>query len=108
MRRVSVARAKTAPLRSKEPSYERAATSGPATFLSPPQDLPVLGGERTEDRLQGCQTAATLHFGAWQDRAVAHHRGVREKAARAFESHQAGALHVASALRREIGAVYAS
>src|SRR2546430_15888008 len=108
MRRVSVVRAKTAASRSKEPCYERAPTSGPASFLSPPQDLPVLGGECAEDRLQGRQAASTLYFGARQDRAVAHHRGVREKAARAFQSHQAGALHGASALRRKIGAVHAS
>src|SRR5712672_4727973 len=108
MRRASVVLAKTAASRSKEPWDERATTSGPPALLSPPQDLPVLGRECAQDRLQGCQAAAALHFGARQDRAVAHHRGVREKAARAFQSHQEGALHVASALRCEIGAIHAS
>src|SRR5260370_984303 len=82
----------------------QATAMAPAAVLRRPEDLPVLGGECAQDRLQGRQAAAALHFRARQDRAVAHHRGVREKTARAFQSHQAGALHVASALRCEIGA----
>jgi small subunit ribosomal protein S6 len=48
---------------------------------SPPQGLPLLGRERAEDRLQGHQAPAALHFRARQDRAVAHHRRVGQEAA---------------------------
>src|SRR5580692_1144897 len=37
--------------------------------LSPPQDLPVLGPQCAQDRLQGHAPALPLHFRARQDRA---------------------------------------
>ena len=48
---------------------------------TPPQGLPVLGLGRAEDRLQGRQAPAALHFRARQDRPVPHHRRVGEEAA---------------------------
>ncbi len=45
------------------------------------QDLPVHGRQRAEDRLQGRQAAAALHFRTRQDRSEPHHRGFREEAA---------------------------
>src|SRR5215470_13740420 len=36
--------------------------------LPPPQDLPVLGRQRAQDRLQGCPTAAALCLRTRQDR----------------------------------------
>src|SRR3954447_10863045 len=53
----------------------------PASVPSPPQDLPLLRRQRTEDRLQGRASAAALYFRARQDRAVAHHGGQPEEAA---------------------------
>src|SRR5690606_28026755 len=44
---------------------------GPPPLLPAPQDLPVLGRQRAEDRLQGREAAVALHFRARQDRAVA-------------------------------------
>src|SRR4051812_11363884 len=52
----------------------------PSVFPSA-QDLPVFGRQRAEDRLQGRQAAAALHFRARQDRAEPHHGGVGQEAA---------------------------
>src|SRR3984957_14111998 len=52
----------------------------PSVF-PPPQDLPVHGSERAEDRLQGFQTADALCFRARQDRAEPHHRRLRQETA---------------------------
>src|SRR5262245_25185490 len=41
----------------------------PSAVLPSTQDMPVLRRQRAEDRLQGRQAAAALHFGARQDRA---------------------------------------
>src|SRR3954452_25357442 len=70
----------------------------PSVF-SPPQDLPVHGSERAEDRLQGFQAVDALRLGARQDRAEPHHSGVREEAARARARHQALALSRSASLR---------
>src|SRR5690606_21960508 len=45
------------------------------------QDLPVLRSERAEDRLQGHQASAALHFRARQDCSVPHHGCQPEEAA---------------------------
>src|SRR5580658_1314581 len=52
----------------------------PAVF-SPPQELPILRRQRTEDRLQGRQAVAALRVGTRQDRSEPHHRGLGEEAA---------------------------
>src|ERR1700727_61498 len=49
--------------------------------LSPPQELPVLRRQRTEDRLQGRQAVAALRLGARQSLAEPHHGGLGEEAA---------------------------
>ena len=67
--------------------------------LPPPQELPVLGRQRAEDRLQGRQAAAAVRVRARQDRSEPHHRGLGEEAARARPSDQARALSWAAALR---------
>src|SRR5271166_4650333 len=56
-------------------------SSSPSPVLPPPQDLPVLGLECAEDRLQGYAPSIALHLGARQDRALAHHRRLREETA---------------------------
>src|SRR5262245_31814310 len=71
----------------------------PSAVLPSTQDMPVLRRQRAEDRLQGRQAAAALHFGARQDRAEPHHRGVGQEAARASPRDQAVALPRAVALR---------
>ncbi|BAE50906.1 hypothetical protein amb2102 [Paramagnetospirillum magneticum AMB-1] len=63
------------------PPRRRRWRSPASSVLPPPQDLPVLGRGCAEDRLQGHQAAVSVHFRAWQDRPVAHHRGVRQEAA---------------------------
>src|SRR4028118_718565 len=42
---------------------------------------PARGPERARDRLQGHEAALALHLRARQDRALAHHGGVRQEAA---------------------------
>jgi hypothetical protein len=71
----------------------------PSPLLSPPQELPILRPERAEDRLQGYAALIALHFRARQDRALAHHRRVRQEAARACACNQAGAFSWSVALR---------
>src|SRR3954454_10263457 len=53
----------------------------PPALLPPPQDLPVHGRQRAQDRLQGRQAVAALHLGARQDRPEPHHRGLEQEAA---------------------------
>src|SRR5712671_6363265 len=74
----------------------------PSVF-PPPQDLPVHGSERAEDRLQGFQALDALRVGARQDRPEPHYRSLRQEAARARARHQAGALPRPSALRDSLG-----
>src|SRR3984885_4528401 len=71
----------------------------PPSLLPPPQELPVLGRERAQDRLQGRQAAAALRLRTRQDRSKSHHRSVGEKAARACPGDQALAISGAVALR---------
>src|SRR5580698_3603061 len=47
----------------------------PPRVLPSAQILPVLGAERSEDRLQGRAALAALHLRARQDCAEPHHRG---------------------------------
>src|SRR5271155_1769706 len=54
--------------------------STPSVF-PPPQDLPVHGSQRAEDRLQGFQAADALRVRARQDRAEPYHRRLRQEAA---------------------------
>src|SRR4051794_36497653 len=62
------------------------------SVLPQAQDLPVLGAERAEDRLQGHEAPVPLRLGARQDRAVPDHGGFGEEAARARDRDQAGPL----------------
>ena len=55
----------------------------PSSVLPSSQDLPVLGPERAEDRLQGHEAAVALHLRARQDRSFAHHGRLGQEAARA-------------------------
>ena len=71
----------------------------PPSVLPPPQDLPVLRRERAEDRLQGREAPVALHLRARQDRAVAHHGGVGQEAARTRPGDQARPLPRPPALR---------
>src|SRR3981189_3615793 len=70
----------------------------PSVF-PPPQDLPVHGSERAEDRLQGFQAFDALRLRARQDRAEPHHRRLRQEAARTRARHQARAFPRSAALR---------
>src|ERR1051326_4740247 len=63
------------------------------------QVLPVLGAERTQDRLQGREDPATLRIRARQDRAEPHHGGLCQETARARAGDQTGALLGPVALR---------
>ncbi|CAA9339496.1 MAG: SSU ribosomal protein S18p @ SSU ribosomal protein S18p, zinc-independent, partial [uncultured Microvirga sp.] len=74
----------------------------PPSVLPSSQDLPVLGPECAEDRLQGHETPVALHLRARQDRALAHHRRVRQEAARARPGDQARPLHGPAALRDQV------
>src|SRR5260370_40293742 len=53
----------------------------PSTVLPPAQDLPVLGRQCPEDRLQGREAVAALRLRARQDRAELHHRSFGQEAA---------------------------
>src|SRR5882757_3815168 len=53
----------------------------PSTVLPPAQDLPILGRQCPEDRLQGREAVAALRFRARQDRAEPHHGGFGQEAA---------------------------
>src|SRR5471032_633957 len=57
--------------------YERATPS----LHAPPQELPLLGHQRAEDRLQVRAPSAALRLRARQDRAEPHFRSVVEEAA---------------------------
>src|SRR5690349_9145444 len=83
--------------RSKDDEWIRRRPAPPV--LPPSQDVSVLRRQCAEDRLQGRQAAAALHFRARQDRAEPHHGGLGEEAARARNRDQAGALPRAAALR---------
>ena len=73
---------------------------GSPSVPAPPQDLPVLGPECAQDRLQGRPPAAALRFRARQDRPLPHHGRVGQEAARTGPGHQARPLHRHHALRR--------
>src|SRR5579872_7426638 len=84
--------------RATTPSKELFDVDRPSSSLFPPaQDMPVLGTERAEDRLQGYASALALHFGARQDRTLAHYGGQREEAARTRVRYQARAFSRPSA-----------
>src|SRR5215813_6867983 len=89
----------------KSPLVTRSKNDGPRTnadspaILPPPQDLPVLGRQRAQDRLQRRAPAAALCLRARQDRAKPHHRGIGEEAAGACTGDQARALSWTAALR---------
>ena len=72
---------------------------GPPSVLPSSQDLPVLGPERAEDRLQGHEAALALHLRARQDRAFPHHGGLGQEAARTRPGDQARPLPRPAALR---------
>src|SRR5215475_13403755 len=101
----SGANATAAHRETKSPLVTRSKNDGPRTnadtpaVLPPPQDLPVLGRQRPQDRLQRRAPAAALCFRARQDRAKPHHRGVGEEAAGACAGDQARALSWTAALR---------
>src|SRR5262245_5369947 len=67
--------------------------AGPPSLPAPPEDLPVLGPERAQDRLQGRASPAALRLRARQDRALAHHRGFGLEAAPPRPGDQARPLH---------------
>ena len=71
----------------------------PSSVLPSSQDLPVLGPERAEDRLQGHEASVALHLRARQDRSFAHHGRVGQEAARARPGDQARPLPGPPALR---------
>src|SRR3981189_342411 len=73
----------------------------PSVF-PPPQDLPVHGSERAEDRLQGFQAVDALRLRARQDRAEPHHRRLRQETARTRARHQALAFPGPAALRYQV------
>ncbi len=77
----------------------------PSVF-PPPQDLPVHGPERAEDRLQGFQAVDALRVRARQDRAEPHHRGLRQEAARTRARHQACAFPRSAALRHSLNIAF--
>src|SRR5687768_7824044 len=70
--------------------------------LPSPQDLPVHGHERAEDRLQGREAARPLRVRARQDRAEPYHGGLRQEAARTRARHQALAISRPAALRHSL------
>src|SRR6185312_6859948 len=76
----------------------------PSVF-PPPQDLPVHGSERAEDRLQGFQAADALRLRARQDRAEPHHGGFRQEATRARPRHQARAVPGSASLRHSLSSL---
>src|SRR6266446_6441620 len=76
----------------------------PPSVLPAPQDLPVLGGERAQDRPQGREALAALRIGARQDRAEPHHRSVGQEAARACAGDQTRTVSRPAALRDPLSA----
>src|SRR5262249_49777168 len=72
------------------------------SIFPPPQDLPVHGSERAEDRLQGFQAVDALRVRARQDRAEPHHGRLRQEAARTRARHQARTLPRPIALRHPV------
>src|SRR5215210_4558976 len=76
-------------------------TGAPAIFPAP-QELPVLGRRRTEDRLQGRPASVAIHFRARQDRSEPDHGGERKAAAGARAGDQALALSRPIALCHEV------
>src|SRR5262245_55292945 len=76
--------------------------ANPPAVLSPPQDLPILGRQCAEDRLQGRAALAALRLRTWKDRAEPHYRGLRQEAARVGARHQACALPRAVAVRDQV------
>src|SRR6056297_2229501 len=81
---------------------ERKGTPDGKAVLPPPQGLPLLRRQCTQDRLQGHAPAAALRLGAGQDRALPDHRRVLQEATRTVPRDQARPLPRASALRREV------
>src|SRR6185312_4677695 len=69
------------------------------SLFPPPQDLPVHGSERAEDRLQGFQAVDALRLRARQDRSEPHHGRICQKTARACARDQTCTLPRAAALR---------
>src|SRR5215217_7645721 len=84
------------------------AGNGPATGTGPPavfpapEELPVLGRRRTENRLQGRQAPVAVHFRTGQDRSEPDHGGERQAAEGARAGNQALALSRPSALCHEV------
>src|SRR5581483_5400850 len=72
---------------------------GAQTVFPPPQELPFHGQRCSEDRLQGRASAAALHLRARQNRSVAHHRRIGEKATRTGARDQTRPLPRAAAVR---------
>src|SRR5262245_13712094 len=73
----------------------------PSVF-PPPQDLPVHGSERAEDRLQGFKAVDALRVRARQDRAEPHHGRLGQEAARTRARDQALAFPRSPALRHSL------
>ena len=78
------------------------ATAPRRPFFRRRKSCPFSGAERAEDRLQGHAPAVALHLRARQDRAVAHHRGFGQQAARTRPGDQARALPRPAALRHSL------
>src|SRR3954447_21003976 len=97
---VRVVRAKKKSWRKRSKNHGRSWCT-PSVF-PPPQDLPVHGSERAEDRLQGFQAVDALRLRARQDRAEPHHGRLRQEAARTRARHQALAFPRSASLRHSL------
>src|SRR5450755_4938256 len=98
---VRAGRAKTS-LRRRTRSKNNGRSWCTPSVFPPPQDLPVHGAERAEDRLQGFEAVDALRVRARQDRAEPHHRRLRQEAARTRPRHQALAFPWFAALRHSL------
>ncbi len=79
-------------------------TAGAPAVLPSPQDLPVLGRQRAEDRLQGREAVTALRLRARQDRTEPYHCGIRQAATRARSCDQACTLSRIAAVRDQVTA----
>src|SRR5688572_24622099 len=86
----------------KEQANGTAARASAQAVFPAPQELPVFGGRRAQDRLQGRKAVVAVHLGTRKDRAEPHYGGERKKAAGAGPRHQALALSRPSALRHQL------
>src|SRR6266576_5228310 len=99
---VTVVRAVRATTTQRSRSKDHGRSWCTPSVFPPPQNLPVHGSERAEDRLQGFQAVDALCLRARQDRAEPHHRRLRQEAARTRARHQALAFPRPASLRDPI------